>query len=1109
MYRFPLALLLLTMAAGISLAQEPALTNAGFETWEPAFPDANGLIAGWKLGDPPETATGWTLNSTYTGQLLRGTDGSPEGKAHAILRRTGANGAHIYQAVPGLQPGQWYRFSARARGGTLVAMMYQYFQSGPMNSVSIARGEGSPQWRTVTGYYQVPAVNWASSSLAVCLEGGEQVEVDDVKLEVATVPTAPADAPDIVLENDTVRLVLTPTALLKQLQDKASGTEYQAGAPLPMVRMTVDGIPLQACVLTRKDDRLEFGFPEPEARLVLKVIPGSRHFRFEVLGISPPDAEVVEVSLPVRRLATVGGAFNATYDTDFGLCFFGTTPNANATPRSAGTTTFIPTITGVREHGMVGLGMALVAAPRAQFEAAIMETERASGLPCPMSGGKWMRNSESVRRSYLFSTGTTEADIDTLIEYAKIGGFGTIIFLKNDWLANHGHFDINLRNFPSGLAGLQEAVRKIHAAGLEAGVHVFGPSISPDDPFVTPVPHRDLASVPLPPLAEAMTETSTTLTFTEAPNIPPKIWDYAGFPGHYVRLGDEIIAYDPKQMEGDRRYLNVTRGALGTKPAAYPAGTEAKGLLAMWGFLLPDPDSPLADEVTTNFAKVFNACDFDFVYFDASDGSGEPYIDRWYFLNKMHLMYYRKFKRDALYQTSNGPGSGLVWHIVPRSASADGHGDIKGYLDDRWPAILGMADNFTKADVGWYYWFSNVRPDQIEYVAAKVLGVDGSISLETSRAALESLPQSRQMMEALGRWERCRRQGYFSEAVREKLREPQRDFKLFPDGDGWKLYRAVYEDPRSVDLLDGNQNTWVVNNDRPEPCLLGLEIVRSTREVAVQGYDSPQALPLEVFDRAEAYLHSEANPYERFVLGEKKVVSESGVVREGVTHRYAVEPAAGREGGPALVYEALNQGAEGGWTGIGRRFVPALDLSAYRGVGLWIHGDGQGESLRLQFRDTAGRNADWVPKVDFVGWRLHTFKRPDGDFDWSQVEYFLVYFNGLPSNEPCRVVLDGLRMLPAVTPGDLPGSPVVIVNGQRFDFGVTLQVGEAVTHEGVGEAMLWPRGMAPGRPLSVAGLPVVLPPGENHVTLDWNPKNAFPSAIDVLLYRLWPMEETP
>jgi len=286
--------------------------------------------------------------------------------------------------------------------------------------------------------------------------------------------------------------------------------------------------------------------------------------------------------------------------------------------------------------------------------------------------------------------------------------------------------------------------------------------------------------------------------------------------------------------------------------------------------------------------------------------------------------------------------------------------------------------------------------------------------------------------------------------------------------------------------------------------------VRSTREVAVRGYDAADALRLDVFDRADAYRHTGDNQYERFVVGEKKVVSEAGVVREGVTQTYTVSTGDSRTGGSALVYSAENRGGEGGWSGIGRRFPAPLDLRAYRGLGLWMNGDGKGESIRLQFRDSAGHSADWVPPVDFTGWRLQTFKLPvSADFDWSQVEFFLVYFNGIPAGSQVRVVLDGLKLLPALNPTNLPGSAVLMVNGQRVDFRATLQPAEAITHEGVGEAMLWPRGMAPGKRLDVAGLPAKLQPGENRITLDWNPTNAFPAAVDVLLYRLWPLEKTP
>ena len=65
---------------------------------------------------------------------------------------------------------------------------------------------------------------------------------------------------------------------------------------------------------------------------------------------------------------------------------------------------------------------------------------------------------------------------------------------------------------------------------------------------------------------------------------------------------------------------------------------------------------------------------------------------------------------------------------VPRSASADGHGDLKGYLDQRMAGILQMRRTFTAADIGWYALDIHGRPDELEYVCAKALATDSSIS---------------------------------------------------------------------------------------------------------------------------------------------------------------------------------------------------------------------------------------------------------------------------------------------------------------------------------------------------------------------------------------------
>jgi hypothetical protein len=82
------------------------------------------------------------------------------------------------------------------------------------------------------------------------------------------------------------------------------------------------------------------------------------------------------------------------------------------------------------------------------------------------------------------------------------------------------------------------------------------------------------------------------------------------------------------------------------------------------------------------------------------------------------------------------------------------------------------------------------------------------------------------MMETTRKWEQCRHDDPFSAAVKAKLREPRKDFKLFSDAQGeWLLYRAMYEAPKVVDKLDGQQNTWTLHNDTTTDVELGVEIV--------------------------------------------------------------------------------------------------------------------------------------------------------------------------------------------------------------------------------------------------------------------------------------------
>jgi len=1114
-----LALAMAVMGGGVVPASgESLLPNGSFEETQAAKPGADGLVQGWELGQNSLLPQNWSLNTFYPGKLSvepygsTATESPLAGKQFVRLSAPGKSDAHFFQMCRNLRGRQWYRVSLRLRGGSVTVYMYEYAGGQFSGATRLFQSSASnTAWKKLDSYYLAAGEGAVNVGLALVVGTGTTADVDDVSLEALTDANLPGGLENVSFENDCVQMTIDPRGRLVKLYSKSLGQDFASPAnPVPVVQVVRDGADVQAHWVRREGDLLHVSFVDSEVKVTLRVTAHPCFLGFEVMDAHPDDIEELSLQFPVKRLAVSGPAFNATYDDTFGISLLGATVNSCNRSYGQGSGIHVLRTSCSQKYGIVGTKFSLIATPRGQFNQAIMEMERTHGLPCPVLDGKWARFSEPVRKSYLFSTDISEDSIDAVIADAKVGGFGMIIFLKDCWLQNHGHFDINLSRFPDGIESLKRVVKKVHDAGLDAGVHVFGPSISPNDPYVTPKPDDRLAFVPCPPLAEEVDEKANTLTLTGQPmELPPKRGRNRAFPGYHLRVGDEIIQYGDIEAGPPYRFLHCQRGALGTKAAAHPAGAEVKGLLSIWGFFAIDPNSTLADEVTSNFAKAINECDFDMVYFDASDGVSNEYMDGWYYLNKMHLGFYKKFKKDVLYQTSTGTGSNLLWHLVPRSASADGHGDIKGYLDERWPGILNQGANFTRSDIGWYYWFRDVRPDQIEYVCAKAIGVDGSISLETSREALERLAQSRGMMEMIGRYEKCRLANFFPASIREKLKEPGKDFKLFEDGKGrWKLYRATYEEPRSVDVLDGTQNRWTINNDAQVPCYLGVEIVRGDRGYATADYDDPKAVIIETFDDAAVYKMSDTNLFEKFVLGDGKRLGDFGPVRAGMTQSFEVSPENAKVGGKCLVYAADNKGDYGGWGGIGRRFEKPLDFSGYQAVALWVHGDGQYETIRIQFRDVKGRNIDFLPAINFTGWKLLTFPMPTGAaFDAKQVEYMLFYFNAVNAKTSVRVALDDLKLIPALRPAENIGSPVIDVNGKRVTLPVELGGRQAITLDGPGGSTHWPGGMQPGKPLKIDPAVFRLKPGENTVTFSTTaPTSAFSGDVAVLLYRMWEME---
>jgi len=418
-------------------------------------------------------------------------------------------------------------------------------------------------------------------------------------------------------------------------------------------------------------------------------------------------------------------------------------------------------------HGLEPAAFGVLACREADFLDTIERFEVAAGVPGPRPGGEWNKKSPWVKRSYLFLTNFRESQFEAALALARRGGFHLILLGQESWCRSTGHYDVNRERFPDGLDGLKRTVQRFKEAGFRVGLHFLGPSIYPPDSYLTPVPDPRLAKGATATLAADVNATTNFLSTAAAPTaFPAEDGGYEG-QGTVLQVGDELIRYGSRALQSPFGFRDCRRGHLGTRPAAHHQGEPVRHLVRAYGYHMFDMDTSLLDEVTTHFARVANACDIDMIYFD---GSERLQGEHWFYNARLHQAFYDKLaNRDVLLQASSF--SHYSWHLLARSASADGHGDLKGYLDQRSGGFDSLARDGMPLDIGWYYGYdATATPDLFEYVLGATLGYDSSMSFQVSCDAAAAHPFTWEILDLIARYERLRLSGRVPKAVKARLR---------------------------------------------------------------------------------------------------------------------------------------------------------------------------------------------------------------------------------------------------------------------------------------------------------------------------------------------------
>jgi hypothetical protein len=375
--------------------------------------------------------------------------------------------------------------------------------------------------------------------------------------------------------------------------------------------------------------------------------------------------------------------------------------------------------------------------------------------------------------------------------------------------------------------------------------------------------------------------------------------------------------------------------------------------------------------------------------------------------------------------------------------------------------------------------------DDLEYLCGKAIGNNVGFSLMgVDPAKFAKNPALQRLGGITRQYEELRHAKYFSESVKARLRVPGDEFTLAQSPDGKWQFRPARYTKHKVESGDEWTAAWTVTNIfAAQPLRMRLEALLSA-----EPYDATNALGLAEFkdakefpDRAAADGVSATLEYSTNFM---KVGASSGLI-------LATNSRAGRSAT---------------WARFAKTFTPPLNLGGERSLGVWIHGDGQGEVLNFQLRCpehvVAGIGEHYVV-VDFTGWRYFELIESEGEryanyswpygndyaiyretVDYKQIEKFTIWINNLPANGSAKIYLSPVRATPVLKAK--MRNPRLSLGDRTLPLSVELESGSYLELNSQTDCKVFGSDGAFLTDVKLASSVQTLAPGANHLRFGWD-----------------------
>ncbi|TMV52326.1 hypothetical protein FE783_05135 [Paenibacillus mesophilus] len=690
-------------------------------------------------------------------------------------------------------------------------------------------------------------------------------------------------------------------------------------------------------------------------------------------------------------------------------------------------------------------------------------------LPKSKTGGPYGCEIELGKCTYtILGSPVTTDNIDEVIAAMKKFGVKQAS-LHQGAMYRQGDFQVNEKAYPGGIEQFKAVIDRFHREGLIVGLHTYTFFLAKAESlsvYTTPVPHPDLDTLQEFTLALDLDESSTEVIVNESLHDVSLTTGFHSQNTLILWIDDELIRFTGVSDAAPYTFTGCERGAYGTKAALHRAGVRAGHLKSYFGgYLAPKKHSELFYEIARNTAEFYNECEFDAFYLDAIDGvfilDGNEFA--WYhamaFINEM----YKHLKRPAVFDCCYGPQYPASWFARTRF----------GALDHPYRAYNDFNDVHVEYDaktaermylvpqLGWWSLYPSGKEDMIgwqqqvmtieelEYLCIKHLAMDACQCYQGSMMRYKELPVLERFAAVIRQYDEVRESGYFrfDKQTEQLLRAPRSEFKLVKEEEAYHLRRMKTTKYRAESFEEG-RNTFLAAN----PYSTQKPFIRIEALWTAEPYESPDSrLLLDLDEEAPLELNR--------------------------TYSFA-EP---------------------------------LDTEGRRGIGVWICGDGRGETINIRLRSelwVGAAMADHFIKVDFTGWRRFSFyESQNGDMehgDWpraeleyriyddvknfyasytNSVDYARIHYMDLLTSGKGRY---DLKMKPIVA---LPHreqtlvNPTVTINGQSVTFMTELRSGTYLECSAEGECTVYDRkGSVIDTPAIAGEIPVVLS-GNNELTI--------------------------